>query len=89
MTQDTKPQPCIACGVQLDYAANHSSMQTVPYKGTLFQSYGHYGSTVYDPMDGTVIQVVVCDACLTAHADRVARPKPGGVGLLPWDPASG
>ena len=35
-----------------------------PYGGLAFQSEGHYGSTVFDPMDGTYLEVNICDECL-------------------------
>lgn len=35
-----------------------------PSGGVAFSTSGHYGSTVFDPMDGTVIEINVCDDCL-------------------------
>lgn len=32
--------------------------------GTAFRIYGHYGSTVFDPMDGSSLEIVICDECL-------------------------
>ena len=55
------PVPCIVCGVKLYTAFDPSQNQ--PYKGTVFVSGGHYGSTFFDPMDGSAIEIVVCDEC--------------------------
>jgi len=42
-----------------------------PYAGTTFISYGHYGSTVFDPMNGTTfLELNICDECLTALAAK-------------------
>jgi hypothetical protein len=47
-------------------------VENQPAEGTAFQSQGHYGSTVFDPMDGSYIEINVCDDCLRKHApDRV------------------
>ena len=35
-----------------------------PLEGLEFVTYGHYGSGVFDPMDGTTLHIVVCDSCL-------------------------
>jgi len=42
-----------------------------PDNATEFYSEGHYGSTTFDPMDGTEIVVNICDNCIR---DRVANP---------------
>lgn len=64
--------PCIACGAELegvnngpDYTGNQ------PYAGTTFVSHGQYGSTIWDPMDGSYIMVNICDLCLRRLAERV------------------
>lgn len=55
---------CIVCNCILDDAAGGMA-ENQPYEGTSFTSYGHYGSTVFDPMDGSFIEINVCDRCLT------------------------
>ena len=35
-----------------------------PNDGLYFVTYGHYGSTFFDPMDGSCMEIVVCDDCL-------------------------
>lgn len=62
--------PCIACGNELvNVDAEVETNQ--PYNGTAFTSHGHYGSTIYDPMDGHYLELNVCDACLALHHNRV------------------
>ena len=70
MDNDTKgPSPCAFCGRTFDCAANHEAFETVPYAGTLFYSHGHYGSTAFDPMDGTKLEIAICDECLFTAAN--------------------
>lgn len=40
-----------------------------PNGGTAFQSRGHYGSSAFDPMDGTYLEINICDPCLKAAGD--------------------
>lgn len=61
--------PCIACGRELQNVTGDSENQ--PYNGTAFESHGHYGSTIFDPMDGHFLEINICDACLALHRDRV------------------
>ena len=56
---------CIVCRGGLK---NLTPRGNQPIGGTAFATTGHYGSTVFDPMDGTVIEVNVCDACLKVAA---------------------
>lgn len=78
---------CIVCDRNFESAANDPSFDFVPYEGTLFYSHGHYGSTVFDPMDGTQLEVIVCDECLKARWQRVALVHPGraNLGRVPWE----
>ena len=54
--------PCIVCSRELepvwDDSDNHPQMAVVAI------SYGNYGSTQYDPMDGSYLEFNVCDKCL-------------------------
>ena len=62
--------PCIVCGYEPD-TAFHGCTSNQPYKATTFLSRGHYGSTFFDPMDGTYIEINVCDVCLErAKSDK-------------------
>jgi len=69
MTDDSIIVPCFKCGEALNSAMPDSD--NIPYKGTAFQTHGHYGSTVFDPMDGTYLELNICDECLTAAPERV------------------
>ena len=73
---------CIKCGAKMD---NIAELGFQPNGGTAFSTCGHYGSTVYDPMDGSAIEIVVCDECLGAaietslvfHHNYDAQPREG------------
>jgi len=78
---------CIACGKELKNVDETAANQ--PYKGTAFQSHGHYGSTIYDPMDGRYIEINVCDECLKDKRERVlegreAKPVMFDDALVGW-----
>lgn len=65
----TPALPCIVCGSELDNVGIETEVNQ-PYAGTAFTSYGHYGSTVFDPMDRSHLEINVCDNCLVANAGR-------------------
>jgi hypothetical protein len=55
---------CFGCGKELrDIGEEGKYLQ--PLDGLAFETTGHYGSAYFDPMDGTRLAVVICDACLT------------------------
>lgn len=92
MSEQTVPKPCIVCGVQLEPAMPFDDCGHLPYAGTMFDcGSGHYGSTVWDTMDESLaLEIVVCDACLLKHRDRVqvvevVRQRPD-VLRRSWDP---
>lgn len=58
---ENKEMKCIICGKILESAFDN---EIQPYGGTMFSTYGHYGSTVFDPMDGTQLILIICDPCL-------------------------
>jgi hypothetical protein len=63
MNEESEPLKCIVCDKQLEPVGGGAVNQ--PYGGTVFTSNGHYGSTVFDPMDGvTFLEITVCDDCL-------------------------
>ncbi len=39
--------------------------------GLHFRTYGHYGSTIFDPMDGTYLDVAICDECIMKNLKKV------------------
>lgn len=57
--------PCIVCGKSLVNVMNEENQ---PVDAVAFSSPGHYGSTVFDPMDGTYLEINVCDECIVAKA---------------------
>lgn len=66
--------PCIVCRGRLFNVCRDSENQ--PSEGTAFMTYGHYGSTVFDPMDGTALEINICDSCLT---------QAGHDGVVAWE----
>ena len=61
--------PCIVCGVVLMSALPDGS-DNQPASGTAFFTHGHYGSTVFDPMDNSWLEINICDSCLIDHAQN-------------------
>ena len=57
-----KALPCIVCGCGLD----GWSWPNQPLDGLAFSTRGHYGTTAFDPMDGSALEINVCDRCLQA-----------------------
>jgi hypothetical protein len=58
---------CIVCETELsnwDIAYPENSNVVHPIAGTVFRTYGHYGSSVFDPMDESFLEIVICNACL-------------------------
>jgi|ERR1700729_615421 len=53
---------CIRCDKALENVFDEVENQ--PGDGLAFTSAGHYGSTEFDPMDGSYIELNVCDKCL-------------------------
>ena len=63
---------CIICAAELENWGVYPPNKTVvhPIGGTAFRTYGNYGSGVFDPMDASYLDIVVCDQCLKARLDR-------------------
>ena len=64
---------CIVCESEVenwDIAYPENSNAVHPIGGTAFRTYGHYGSTVFDPMDASYLEIVVCDPCLKSRMNR-------------------
>lgn len=66
--------PCIVCEKPLKNVDEGSDNQ--PYCGTEFTSYGHYGSTIHDPVseklaggDPIALVVNICDTCILRALD--------------------
>ena len=60
--------PCIVCHKALEPVNNTTVNQ--PNGGTSFCTPGHYGSTAFDPMDGSILEINICDLCLVEAAKR-------------------
>jgi len=60
---------CMLCSIEVDnwdvYPEDKPKVH--PIGGTVFRTYGHYGSSVFDPMDASYLEVVVCDSCLRSR----------------------
>lgn len=80
---------CIVCKKPLDNVTPAGVNQ--PSLGLAFQSHGHYGSIVFDPMNGSYLEINVCDPCLKQAGMEgrvlIGYPKPverGPMGV--WNP---
>jgi hypothetical protein len=60
--------PCIVCDRQIE--SMDDSYINSPYGATAFETQGHYGSTIFDPMNGTYLELNVCDSCLRRLASE-------------------
>jgi hypothetical protein len=62
---------CIVCNKRLDNTfAQEGNVQ--PMDGLRFRTYGHYGSTVFDPVTtGESLVIAVCDACILENHNRI------------------
>lgn len=65
--------PCFKCGKTLRNASAEEDNQ--PQEGTEFRTYGHYGSTFWDSLDGEELILNICDECLRKHTVRLAQHK--------------
>lgn len=61
---------CIVCGYQPEYVFPDDADTNQPYKATAFMTHGHYGSTFFDALDGTHLEINVCDECLNKAIDK-------------------
>ena len=57
--------PCFVCGKELENIGRNQ-----PLEGTEFSTYGHYGSGVFDPMDGSELAINICNTCLLDGVNR-------------------
>jgi len=59
--------PCIKCGAELESFSTHNNH---PVHGIEFTTYGHYGTTVFDPMDASELIVNICDPCMVEAIEQ-------------------
>jgi len=66
---------CFCCDKELDNmeyeSRNGKYVYIHPMDGLHFQTYGHYGSTVFDPMDGSSLDIAICDECVIKKQDQI------------------
>lgn len=67
---------CIVCGKSLDNLdyemRNGKRVEVHPMGGLHFRTYGHYGSTIFDPMGtGEYLDIAICDLCVMKNLDEV------------------
>lgn len=78
--------PCIVCRKKLtdieSGSPNHAD------DANEFRTYGQYGSTVFDPGDGTSLAVNICDECLVkaGHEGAVLTAAPKSRDFTAWKP---
>jgi hypothetical protein len=87
---------CLCCGKKLESSIGllfdepEEILNFPPYPGTIFETSGNYGSTVFDSFGHSKLSIVICDECMKAHADRVVRfssyLKHDQCGFKKWDP---
>lgn len=65
--------PCLVCSRVLKNVCSQEDNQ--PYGGTEFRTYGHYGSTFWDSLDGEELVLNICDSCLRGRQDRLGQQK--------------
>jgi hypothetical protein len=54
--------PCLLCANPIE---DLDPVSNQPSGGVEFLTRGHYGCTVFDPMDGSTLVINICDPCLT------------------------
>lgn len=68
---------CFVCGRKMEPVDPPGSKDSIPFMapllGTMWESAGNYGSTVWDSfgMETDSLHIVICDNCLKAGAERV------------------
>lgn len=76
MKYDNRHMNCIACNKTCEYIFKPHSLHP-PISGTMFESTGNYGSTVWDMEGRKFLQIVICDDCLIEKAHLV--------NVISWD----
>jgi hypothetical protein len=59
--------PCFKCGTEMQRVWD-GGYELQPSDGLHFDTTGAYGSTAFDPMDGSSLNIIICDECIVAGA---------------------
>ncbi|MBW3090723.1 hypothetical protein [Bifidobacterium miconisargentati] len=68
---------CLICGktislIEADlFAQDLTDRSFLPNGAMELCSYGHYGTTFFDPCDGTQVAALICDECMEEHSNRL------------------
>lgn len=63
------------CGVELRSACLDNKINQ-PLEGTAFMTHGHYGSTLFDSIDGSeYLEIAICDNCLRRNSKHTRISK--------------
>lgn len=67
---------CIVCSKELEnYSDKKTSMDRSgiqPSGGLHFRTYGHYGSTIFDPViTDEWLDIAICDECVMENVEKV------------------
>lgn len=63
--------PCFVCDKPLHNFQWDDRVEVHPSDGLSFRTYGHYGSVVFDPMNGTYLDIAICDLCIMRNLEKV------------------
>jgi hypothetical protein len=67
---------CIVCANDLENLQyemrDGKPVEVHPINGLHFRTYGHYGSTIFDPMGtGEYLDIAICDSCIMNNIEKV------------------
>lgn len=67
---------CLSCRNELDNLdydiQDGKRVEVHPMNGLHFRTYGHYGSTIFDPMGTSeYLDIAICDVCVMKNIDSV------------------
>lgn len=63
-----KAVSCIICEKELENIVCQDENVNQPSDAIACETFGHYGATAFDPMDGSFLEFNICDACLVSKA---------------------
>ncbi|NMM98074.1 hypothetical protein G1C97_1023 [Bifidobacterium sp. DSM 109959] len=68
---------CLICGKAISlldadlFAEDSNDRSFLPNGAMELCSYGHYGTTFFDPCDGTQVAALICDECMEERSSRL------------------